>query len=268
MAGDGELGAVQHPRIGDGLFGDFQQGGNIRRIGEVGPGRRELGEGQAIVIRQLAPGRGGAALVAPVHRPIFDEGEAQLFGQRETLFERHLLEPGIQVDGIARQAFGDIARLGAGRDRGEACRRRAQHKPAAGPAHGFLPEAGDAGGRAFVQRAVGARDNAFAGLGIGHEVLQLPGLGAADIDALLAFAVVVAGIERVVLVDIEAAGMVEGAVFRQPLAILVEDLDAAIDPVGDEQAALGIERQRMGIAELALAGAEAAPGLDELAVRA
>src|SRR6185312_13944861 len=128
-------------------------------------------------------------------------------------------------------------------------------------------KAGDAGRRRRIKDAIRPQRHAFAGLVVGHEVFQLSGAGAADIDALLAIAVVVAGIERVVGGDEEAAGMVEAAIFGQPLAVLVEDLDAAIDPVGHQQPALTVEGQRMGIAELALARSQAAPRLDELAIR-
>ena len=89
----------KRPGVGDRGFGDFQQVGKFGGIGEIGPGRRELGDGQAIGVAQAAQG-GGLGAIAAVHRPEFDELEIVLLGQGKALLERHLLEPGIQVHGI------------------------------------------------------------------------------------------------------------------------------------------------------------------------
>ena len=99
VAGNGKLGAAQGPRIGDHGFGGFEQVRQLGRVGEVGPGRRELGDAEAVGITQ-GPQGGSLGAIAPVHRPEFDELEIVLFCECEALLERHLLEPGIQVRGI------------------------------------------------------------------------------------------------------------------------------------------------------------------------
>src|SRR5215831_5078276 len=103
-------------------------------------------------------------------------------------------------------------------------------------------------GRGCVERAIPTQRHAFARLVVGHEIVELSGSGAADIDAFLAVAVVIARIERVVGADEQPAWMVEATEFSQPIAILVEDLDTAIDAIGDEKPALGVECQRVRIA--------------------
>src|SRR5207237_10308688 len=49
--------------------------------------------------------------------------------------------------------------------------------------------------------------------------------------------------------------------------VLIEDLQAVVAAIGHPQAALRVERERMRRAELAVAHADGAPRLDELAVR-
>src|SRR6185503_14027571 len=76
----------------------------------------------------------------------------------------------------------------------------------------------------------------------------------------------VGDIEDVVLVDIETARPAELTPLGEELALLVEDLNAAVGAVADEKAALRIHRERVRRVELAGARALLAPGLDELAV--
>src|ERR1700755_788179 len=85
-------------------------------------------------------------------------------------------------------------------------------------------EAGDTARGGGVKHAVGTQCDAFTGFGIGHESKDLSGPGTADISAFLAFAVVVGGVQRVVLGDEQSAGMVERPVFRQVFSVLIEDL--------------------------------------------
>src|ERR1700726_4934234 len=68
------------------------------------------------------------------------------------------------------------------------------------------------------------------------------------------------------LIDINTARSAELRPYRQYVAILIEDLDAVIPAIADEQAALGIHRERMWRLELARRAAVHAPLLDELAV--
>src|SRR5690348_388556 len=126
----------------------------------------------------------------------------------------------------------------------------------------FGQEAGDAAGRCSIKHAVISQRDAFTGFGIGNKSKDFAGPGAADIGALLAFAVVVGGVKRVVLGDKQPAGMIELAVFRQILAILIKALDADVDAIGHQQAPLGVEHQSMGIAELTGLGTQAAPRFD------
>src|SRR4029453_8548536 len=67
-------------------------------------------------------------------------------------------------------------------------------------------------------------------------------------------------------VDIEAAGPAELKPLSDELAVLVEDLNAVVLSITDEQASPRIERQRVDDVELTRTHTLPAPGLDELAV--
>jgi hypothetical protein len=54
--------------------------------------------------------------------------------------------------------------------------------------------------------------------------------------------------------------------FGEELAVLVEDLQARVDTVGDKHAAGGIERDAVRLVELARPGAGLTPHLQHLAV--
>ena len=78
---------------------------------------------------------------------------------------------------------------------------------------------------------------------LGHEVPHLAGARAADAQALAPARVVVVvrlrvdRVERVVAIDVEAADAAELIPGVEVLAVLVEDLDAAVAAIGDEQPA-------------------------------
>ena len=61
----------------------------------------------------------------------------------------------------------------------------------------------------------------------------------------------VGDVEHVVLVDEDAARPAELRPLVDELAVLVEDLDAVVAAVADEQAALRVERERVRLVELA-----------------
>src|SRR5262245_63167332 len=73
-------------------------------------------------------------------------------------------------------------------------------------------------------------------------------------------------VENVVAVDVEAARSAELPPFGEKFSILVEDLDAVVRAVSDEQLPARIHGESMGHVELALSLARFAPGLDEFSV--
>src|SRR5712691_2576451 len=114
-----------------------------------------------------------------------------------------------------------------------------------------------------------------AGRDFGDEGHHLAVLRAADANALLEAGVdlaavvarlMVGRIDVVALVDVEAARAPELLPLLEEFAILIEDLDAVVGAIGDEQAACRIHRQLMRGVELAGTAAALAPGLDVLAV--
>src|ERR1700722_19541080 len=86
-------------------------------------------------------------------------------------------------------------------------------------------EARDATRRSGIEHAVIAQGDAFAGFRVWNKGGDLPGSGAADPGALLAFGIVVGGVKRVVLGDEQSAGRAEAAIFGEVFSVLVEDLD-------------------------------------------
>src|SRR5260370_18967682 len=107
-----------------------------------------------------------------------------------------------------------------------------------------------------------------------NEGRDLAVLGAADADALLEARIgLLVGlrirhIEHVVLVDEDGARPAELLPFGEQPPVQVENLDAAVDAVGDEQPVLRIDRHLVRRVELAGSGAVLAPGLDEFSVLA
>src|SRR5215475_3177797 len=141
----------------------------------------------------------------------------------------------------------------------------------------FLPELLQPLGTrvAGIDIAVAVHADAFQGaevFGFLDEPGDLAVLGVADPDALLEARVGlvarlrVGDIDLVVLVDPHAARPAELLPFGEELAVLVEDLEAVVGAVGDEQASGGIERKPVWYVELARSLAFLAPLLDELAV--
>src|SRR5262249_37145669 len=128
---------------------------------------------------------------------------------------------------------------------------------------------------AGIDVAVVIDTDAFEGarvLGFLNEAADLAVLGAADPDALLEAWIGlisrlrVGDIDLVVLVDPDTARPAELFPLGEELAVLVEDLEAAVGAVGDEQTAGGIECEPVRHIEFAGSGAFLAPRLDELAV--
>src|SRR5262249_45612739 len=97
-------------------------------------------------------------------------------------------------------------------------------------------------------------------------------LGAAYPDALLEARVGLVGrlrvgdIDLVILVDPHAARPAELFPLADELAVLVEDLEAAVGAVGDEQASGGVQREPVRHVEFAGPATFLTPLLDELAV--
>src|SRR5467141_6097 len=127
-------------------------------------------------------------------------------------------------------------------------------------------------GVARIDVAVVVHADAFEGariFGFLDESGNLAVLGAADPDTLLEARVGLVGrlrvgdVDHVVLVNEHAARPADLLPLGEELAILIEDLDAAVETVGDEHAAGGIEGDPMRPVELALRLALLAPGLDE-----
>src|SRR4029077_8233871 len=73
-------------------------------------------------------------------------------------------------------------------------------------------------------------------------------------------------VERVVPGDEQPTRATEISPFRDEAAFLIEDLNAVVAAVGDEQPALRIERQVVWTHQLARAAAFLADNLDQLAV--
>src|SRR6266436_1951161 len=128
---------------------------------------------------------------------------------------------------------------------------------------------------AGIDVAVVVHADAFEGAGVFgflDEAGDLAVLGTADPDALLEARVGLVGrlrvgdVDSVVLVDPDAARPAELLPLGKELAILVEDLEAAIGAVGDEQAPGRIESEPVRHVEFARSLAFLAPRLDELAV--
>src|SRR5688572_22363254 len=112
----------------------------------------------------------------------------------------------------------------------------------------------------------------IVGLMTGHEIDDFAVARAADADALLPARIIrrrrirVDHIQLVVAVDVETARPPELLPFSDELPFAVEDLDARVAAVADEDAAARVERERMRIAEFARTGAQLAPFFDEPAV--
>ncbi len=93
--------------------------------------------------------------------------------------------------------------------------------------------------------------------------------GAADPDSALEARVelgvrlVVGDVQDIVAVDEKAARAAELLPFFEEVAVLVEDLDAAVGAVADEQPSFGIHGEGVGLVEFAGGGAFLPPGLDE-----
>ena len=110
--------------------------------------------------------------------------------------------------------------------------------------------------------------------GSGMNALHRAVLRAADVDAArpagvaLVVRLVVRDVQRVVGRNVDAARPSELRPLLQEVAVLIEDLNAVVVAVGDEQPALRIQRERVRHEELTGLAARAAPFLDEGAVGA
>ena len=69
-----------------------------------------------------------------------------------------------------------------------------------------------------------------------------------------------------VIADVHAAWATELFPFRQEFSILIENLDAVVRPVCNEQAARRVHGESMGYIEFALSRTMVAPGFDEFSV--
>src|SRR6185503_16510297 len=108
-------------------------------------------------------------------------------------------------------------------------------------------------------------------------ILDLAGFRAADANAALAARVVgvlarrvlrfrIGDVKDIVPVDENSARPSELFPCGEELSVLIEDRDAAVAAVGNEQPTLRIERQHVRAFQLAIAGDQMAAILDELAV--
>jgi hypothetical protein len=94
------------------------------------------------------------------------------------------------------------------------------------------------------------------------------GLRAADPDAFLRAVLIgpprfrIGNVDGVVPRDVDAARTAELFPLDEKLPVLVEDLDAVVDAVADEDASLRIERDGVRLVKFAWAGSFAAPGPD------
>src|SRR5215831_15360766 len=128
---------------------------------------------------------------------------------------------------------------------------------------------------AGIDVAVAVHADTFEGAGV-FGFLDEPGdlavLGVADADALLEARVGLAGrlgvgdVDLVVLVDPDAARPTELLPLGDEVAVLIEDLEAVVGAVGDEQASGGVECEAVRGVEFARSLAFLAPRLDEFAV--
>src|ERR1700674_3141664 len=137
----------------------------------------------------------------------------------------------------------------------------APHRHLAGPA--AIDIAGIVEADSFGRRNLG--------IGCRNEGCDLAVLGAADADAGLEARIVVLvrlivrHVDIVVLVDGDVARPAELLPFGDEFSVRIEDLDAAVAAVGDENPSLGIYRDAVQLVELALRLAVLAPGGDLLA---
>src|ERR1051326_6147164 len=105
------------------------------------------------------------------------------------------------------------------------------------------------------------------------EIFHRAVLGAADAHAALPAVMIlghrfrfgIADIDRVLRIDIDAARPRELRPGRKQLSVLIENIDAIVVAIADEQTPLRIHRQRMWNIELAGGSAFHAPLLDEFA---
>src|SRR5262245_37762772 len=131
-------------------------------------------------------------------------------------------------------------------------------------------------GKSAEHVAVFVSRDAFRHVGLrpflGDEGRHLAVFDAADPDALperrieFLARLRIGGVENVVAVDVEAARPAELPPFGEKFSILVEDLDAVVGAVGDEQPPARIHGESMRHVEFALSLARFAPGLDEFTV--
>src|SRR5262245_40602768 len=107
---------------------------------------------------------------------------------------------------------------------------------------------------------------------LGDEGRHLTVFDAADPDALperhieFLARLRIGRVENVVAVDVEAARPAELPPFGEKFSILVEDLNAVIRAVSDEQSPARVHGESMGHVEFALSLARFAPGLGEFSV--
>src|SRR6266550_5462035 len=116
-------------------------------------------------------------------------------------------------------------------------------------------------GRVDLLHRVGNERRHLAGPRIAEANAALP----ADVAAGGDFGFGIGHIDHVIP-DVDAARPAELLPVGDVVALLVEDLDAVVVAVGDEQAPLRIHCQRMGGVELARTRSLLAPGLDQLAL--
>ena len=110
--------------------------------------------------------------------------------------------------------------------------------------------------------------------GSGMNAITLPSLTLADANPPLPARVIprdrarlgVGDVDVVALVDEDPARPAELRPLLDEVAVLIEDLNAVVVAVADEQPPFGIERERVRLIEFARAGAGLAPALDQLAV--
>src|SRR5262245_4469974 len=142
------------------------------------------------------------------------------------------------------------------------------HEPF-GPHFGAVDVAGGIGRDTFRRaRAAGLLDRVRNERG--HDAVADP----SDADAALPAVVVlrnrfrfgIGDVDDVVLVDEHAARPAELEPLVEIVAVLIEDLDAVVLPVGDEQPAALVHRERVRDVDLARTRALRPPRLDELAV--
>src|ERR1039458_474811 len=129
---------------------------------------------------------------------------------------------------------------------------------------GANPFRAASGGTFWIAESVGNEGGDDAGFGAADAGAALPAGGVAVTVAVGGFGI--GDIEDVAVADVETAGAAELSPLIEEFAVLVEDLDAVVGAVADEEAAGGIESQAVGSIELAGGRALLAPGLDERTV--